>query len=127
MVEIITKTETITLDKSGIVKCIVHKDAFMELEDAVENVKSVETLTNGKPVPVYVDIRLSKGSSKEARAYLASFEVADVQVACALHVDSMLSQLIGNFFLGLNKTKFPVKLFKDEQKAMEWLKTFLIK
>lgn len=125
MRELITRTETITLDESGIVRCIVHKDAYMELEDAIENVKAVETLTNGKPIPVYVDIRLSKGSSKEARAYLASFEVADVQVACGLLVDSMLSQLIGNFFLGLNKTKFPVKLFKDEEKAMEWLKTYL--
>ncbi len=125
MRELITRTETITLDESGIVRCIVHKDAYMELEDAIENVKAVETLTNGKPIPVYVDIRLSKGSSKEARAYLAGFEVADVQVACGLLVDSMLSQLIGNFFLGLNKTKFPVKLFKDEEKAMEWLKTYL--
>lgn len=125
MVEISTKTEAISYDASGIAKCIVFKDVFMSEDEAKENIEAIKKITNGKRVPVMVDIRLAKGSTKQARAYLASEEVGQVQSACALIIGSSLSQLIGNFFLGLNKTKFPVKLFNDEEKAVEWLKTFL--
>lgn len=125
MVEISTKTEVITFDASGIAKCIVFKDVFMSEDEAKENIEAIKKITNGKRVPVMVDIRPAKGSTKQARAYLASEEVGQVQSACALIIGSSLSQLIGNFFLGLNKTKFPVKLFNDEEKAVEWLKTFL--
>jgi hypothetical protein len=125
MIKTITNTETIYRDDSGIIKCIVHKDAFMQLDDVIENIDAVRALAPKLPVPVFVDIRMSKGATRDARAFLANDQIAEVQCACALLVESALSQLIGNFFLGLNKTKFPVKLFKNETKALEWLKTFL--
>ncbi len=125
MLKATTKSETIILDSSGIAKCYVHKDYFLELEDARENVEVVKKLGNGKLIPVLVDIREAKGGSKECRAYFASEEAAKIQSACALLVASPLSRLIGNFFIGLNKTKFPTKLFSDEDEAMDWLKKFL--
>lgn len=125
MNEIITQTERIVLDDSGIVKCKAFKGSLLTLENAKENIEAVKTLANGKTVPVLVDITETKGGDKEARDYLASKEVASVQSACALLVSSPLSQLIGNFFLGLNKTHFPTRLFKDEGKAIDWLKKFL--
>lgn len=97
----------------------------MNVEDAKENVKAVHKLAGDRLVPVYVDMTEAAGATREARAYLASEEVAKVQCACALLVNSALSRMIGQFFLGLNKTKFPIRLFQDEHKAKEWLKTFL--
>jgi hypothetical protein len=125
MNEIKTRTEHIFLDATGIMKCKAFKFSEHNLEDAIENVEAVRILANGKRVPVFVDITEVKGANREAREYLASDEVAHIQVACALLVDTALSRLVGNFFLGLNKTKFPTKLFTDEAKAMEWLKTFV--
>lgn len=125
MLKAITKSETIILDPSGIAKCYVHKDYFLVLEDARENLETVRQFGNGKLVPVLVDIRDAKGASKECRAYFASEEAAKIQSACALLVASPLSRLIGNFFIGLNKTKFPTKLFSNEAEAMDWLKNFL--
>jgi hypothetical protein len=125
MKEIITNTERITLDETGVVRCKAFKNSLLSLTDAKENIQAVKLLAKGKKVPVFVDITETKGGTKEARSYLASAEVALVQSACALLVSSPLSQLIGNFFLGLNRTKFPTRLFNDENKAMEWLKTFL--
>lgn len=125
MNEIITQTERIVLDDSGIVKCKAFKGSLQTLENAIENVQAVKTLANGKLVPILVDITETKGANKEARAYLAGKEAGEVQSACALIVSSPLSQLIGNFFLGLNKTQFPTRLFNDEQKAIEWLNKFL--
>ena len=124
MSKISTKSETIILDNSGIVKCCVHKGYYLELEDAKENLKIIKELGNGKSLPVFVDIRDAKGGSKACRDYLASSEAAEIQKACALLVESPLSRLIGNFFIGLNKTKFPTKLFTNEDEAMDWLLHF---
>lgn len=125
MKEIITRTQRIWLDDSGIVYCEVLGTVMMDLDCALENVQAVKQLGNGKRVPVFVDMTKSMGATKEARAYFADAEVAKIQCACAMLVDTLLSQLIGNFFLGLNKTKFPVKLFSTEKEAKDWLKKFL--
>jgi hypothetical protein len=122
---IITKTEEIFLDPSGIIKCKVLKGVYMKLPDAIENIEAVKKISNGKQVAVLVDIRNSKGANKECRDYYAGEEAASAQKACALLIGSPLTVIIGSFFLGLNKTKFPTKLFWKEEAAMEWLSEFL--
>lgn len=125
MNEVYTRTEKIVLYPSGIVICTVNESAYMELEDGVENMKAIEKLANGKRIPALVDIHASRGASKACREYFAGEEAAKVQSACALIIKSPLSRLIGNFFIGLNKTKFPTKLFTDKAEALIWLKTYL--
>ena len=125
MKKIITRTQEMILDDNGIVCCRVLDGAEINLEDAKENVLAVKLLAPGRRVPIYVDVSGSRGGTKEARDYFASEEVARVQTACAFLVASPLSYLIGNFFLGLNRTKFPFRLFQSEEKAKEWLKKFL--
>lgn len=123
--QIITRTERIELDDLGIVVCTVLDNAYVTEDDARENIEAVLELAQGKPMPVLVDIRRSKGISKEARAFLSGREITAVQCACALLVESSISRVIGSFFLGLNKTHFPLRLFTSEQDAREWLQTFL--
>jgi hypothetical protein len=124
MKEITTKTERLVMEDTGIVN-IKALEPPINLEDAVENVDAVRILSGGKKVPIMVDITESKGVSREARAYLAGEETAKYQSACALIVGSPFSRLLGNFFLGLNKTKFPTRLFTEERSAREWLQTYL--
>jgi len=125
MNEIKTRTEHIVLGEDGIVKCKAFKYSQHTLEDAKENIEAVRLLAKGRRVPVLVDITEVKGADREARAYLASEEVAVVQSAAALIVGSPISKLVGNFFIGLNKTTFPTRLFTDEKRAVKWLNTFI--
>ncbi|WP_200977217.1 STAS/SEC14 domain-containing protein [Echinicola sp. 20G] len=125
MKEIITKTEHLILTDIGIIECKAFPNSYLNLEDAIENLNAVKALANGKKIPVLVDITETKGGSKECRDYYASEEAANIQSACAMLVESSLSKLIGNFFLGLNKTKFPLKLFSDKNEAIYWLQNFL--
>jgi hypothetical protein len=125
MNEITTRTEHIFIDEYGLIQCKAFKYSEHTLEDAKENINAVKLLAQGRKVPVMVDITEVKGANREAREYLSSPEAGKIQSACALLVGSALSRLVGNFFLGLNKTPFPTKLFTDEAKAIEWLKTFL--
>lgn len=43
----------------------------------------------------------------------------------ALLIGSPVSRMIGNFFLGINRLRVPVRLFSDEAEALEWLKRYL--
>ena len=122
--KILTKTEEITVLDNNIIYCRVLPGELMSLEDGRDNIHAISKLAGGKKVPVVVDIRESKGVSKECRKYFASKEVAKVQTACALLIESPFSRLIGNFFLGLNKPLFPTRLFNDEGEAINWLNQF---
>jgi len=122
--KILTKTEEIVLLDDNIVYCRVLPGKLMSLEEGKVNIQAISKIANGKRVSVVVDIRESKGVTKECRKYFASKEVAEVQSACALIIESPFSRLIGNFFLGLNKPLFPTKLFNDEHEAINWLKQF---
>ena len=41
----------------------------------------------------------------------------------AMKIKSNVSRIIGNFMYSINKLPYPVKLFNDEKKAIEWLKS----
>jgi hypothetical protein len=44
--------------------------------------------------------------------------------ATALIISSPLSRAIGNFFLGLNRTSMPTRLFTSEADALAWLSEY---
>jgi hypothetical protein len=44
--------------------------------------------------------------------------------ANAMLVGSVLSEMIGNFFINLNKPDAPTKLFTNESDAVNWLLSF---
>jgi len=119
-----TKTEIITLREDGIVHCVAKPEAYITLEDAQENIQAISKIAKGIKSPVLVDIRKSSGASKEARKYFSSPEVATVQSAVAMLIDSGFSKLMGNFFIGLNKPLFPLKLFTNMDEAIKWLAPF---
>lgn len=75
--------------------------------------------------PLLVDINNIKAVSKESRGIYSSEETAKYLSAAALLVGNPVSRIIGNFYLGINKTCMPVKMFADTDKAFAWLKTFL--
>ncbi len=101
-----------------------YPGSVTSLDNAVENVEATAKLSNHTRLPLLVDMRKIKGISGEARNY---YTKADNISALALWVDSPLSMLIGNFFIGLNKTIIPTKIFTKESNAMKWLKKFLEK
>ncbi|NQX98298.1 MAG: STAS/SEC14 domain-containing protein, partial [Flavobacteriales bacterium] len=63
--------------------------------------------------------------SKESREYGAKKEVSGLSSAMAILAGKSLAAiLVGNFFIRFNKPVTPTKIFKREEKALEWLATF---
>lgn len=123
--EISTRVTKIWWGEDGIARIIVSPNAEVSLVDAKESIAAMAKISQGKGYPTLVDLRKEKAMSREAREYFAGEETAKVQSAVALFVESSLSRVIANFFIGLNKTKMPIRVFTSESEAIKWLKGFL--
>ena len=119
-----TRTAEIWLDQDGIIHYKVLPGVEVTIDDTREYVKIQCGLTKNKKVLNLTDLREVKSITHEAREYLSGEEVERITAACALLIGSPVSKVIGNFFLGINKPPYPIKIFTTEEKAAEWLKGF---
>ncbi len=108
---------------------ILHSRAIpgaeMQLADAQEMIHKLIAASGGIRRPGCIDLTGLKSISRDARNYYAGPEPAVVECAVALVVRSPMARAIGNFFLGLNATTVPARLFTSEPPALEWLRQYV--
>jgi hypothetical protein len=118
-------SQLIWLDAEGILHADGKPQSVITLEEAETVVRHIRAAANGIRRPILVDLTGLKSISREARAYFAGPETAEVESAAALIVTSPMSKAIGNFFMGLNKGLMPTRLFTSPVLALEWLRQYL--
>ena len=112
-------------DNDGIVHMVFLDNVNLNINDLKTELTCYKSLSKEFTPPALIDISGVLSIDSDGRKFIAE-EIAKIGVpATALIVKSRMSRLIGSFFIGINKPDFPVKLFDDEQKAVEWLKGFL--
>ena len=62
------------------------------------------------------------GYDKEAVSYVSSAKVCALTSSAAILTHSKLEQYLGRMFLWYTPPPFPVKLFSNEEDAINWLK-----
>lgn len=102
------------------------KGLHIDLEIATDIVKSRRCFTSGKTLSVLILNGGVVSMSKEAREYLASGEGTAGIRAAAIVLKSVFGSFLGNFFLSVNKPEMPVKIFRYERTAVNWLKRIVI-
>jgi hypothetical protein len=123
-----TRTTKMWLDDEGIIRIVTKPGITKQtLSDAVENMEAVEKLRQGKKRRLFVDIRAAMSTDVEGRRYYSRAELAEHFSAGAFIIESQLSRVIGSLFLGISKPPFPVMLFTEPEKALDWLRGFLSK
>jgi hypothetical protein len=110
--------------EAGIVYFVYKPNTVVSIEAARKIVEDRVRFQDREDFPIYCDIRGMKSADKEARNYLAK-EGSSYTRAVAVVVDSPMSKIIGNIYLGLNKPITPSRLFTDEKDAVEYLKQFI--
>lgn len=103
------------------------KVTFVDLEIAQKAVTTRQMAFRKNKYPCLIKIHSIKDSTKEARDFLASEQGCEGIIAAAILAESVLENMIANFFIYLNKPLVPTKIFKDETKAKEWLAEFVEK
>lgn len=111
-------------DDVGIVHGEEVNDTPFRLSDAEEALRLIREIGGGQKSCLLMDISRLKSMSREARTYFSAPDRTEDLLAVALIINSPLSRVIGNFFLGLNKAAIPVRLFTEEKQAVDWLRPF---
>jgi len=114
------------MDKDGFLYQDYPPGTEITIEDSLEELKIYRTTfcKNAKR-PIIVDISNIKTVSKESRDIYSSEEMGDTISAAALIVSNPVSRIMGNFYMGISKTKMPVRMFTRVDEAKKWLKDFL--
>ena len=102
----------------GYVRCDHPDGAEVTGQDAREALQAIASLANGRPTPVLVDLREARSVSREARK---SFALSAVPARIAMYVESSLSRVIANFFIGVSRPSVPTRVFTDLDDAQRWL------
>lgn len=98
-------------------------DKVITIDDAKELIKKRIEYTQSVSYASLVTYEGVKGVDKEARTYFVN-EGAEGIIAAALLVNSIYTELFGNFFLRITKPKIPTRLFTDKEEALKWLQQF---
>ena len=123
--EIVTRTNKVWLGEDGVVRSTALSNAEETLTNAKETMAAIAKVSTGIKRPLLVDLTRAKSITREARTYYSGAEAAAHYKAVAIVAGSPVSRVIGNFYLGLNKTPTPTKLFGSEIEALAWLRGFL--
>ncbi len=113
------KKISVTLDNGILVGTYLCET--VDLETAKIAVEDRVKRFGHKDFPLLVHATIVKHVTIEARNYLASEEGCQKIKSCAIITSSIVTRVIANFFLTLNKPLVPTKLFTNEEHAKEWL------
>lgn len=121
---IIAETETVIFYyEDDIMNINFKEDADVHLENAQDNLKVRKEFQKEEKVKVLSDISKVWQVSKDARAFFATKQVTDLNIAMALITESLTSTILANFFMKFNKPAAPTKMFSSKEKALAWLET----
>jgi len=111
------------VDEDSILHVEFSPDSYHTLQKALDNLEAEKRLFKDDHYYclTIMDIRNVVGVSKEVRGLAKTDAITKNHEAFAIIVGSILSRLIANFFLGINKPKVPVKLFENKATAKNWL------
>jgi hypothetical protein len=100
--------------------------AELRLEDSLDEFRVYQsTFCREGKRPIVVNITNIKTVSKESRNIYTSEEMGNIISAAALIVGNPVSRIIGNFYMGISKTRMQVRMFTSTHEAITWLRNYL--
>lgn len=112
------------LDKNGVLRMKVIEGAFIDLPSLIEDSKINEVITRGKKALVLYDATAYFIITPEAEDYLRSGVLNNSRIATAVVTNKLGVRLLVNFMNKVRKSGSPLKMFKHEMEALEWLSAF---
>ncbi len=122
-----TKYARVWEDDLGIIHIVLLDRKNFSISDAREYLRDSVKLAKGIPKPIIFDMRNLKDIKPSAASQFLSEEAIKITKACAVIINSVssVSQIAINFYMKLSNSPFPVKFFRREEEAIEWLKEFI--
>jgi len=123
--EIYLKEASIVLRTDGIIHVHFSKDTVLDIPLQLRMLEKYKEITEGKLTPFLFTASEDVNVTPEARDNAIKIEEESPCYGAAVVVTNIAYLLIANFYLKFNRPKRPYKVFKNEEVAVEWLKTFV--
>ena len=81
-------------------------------------------VSDGRLMPVYVDLRQLLFVCPKAMEYAATEEATAFLTAAAFHVDNIMNRLLFNIYSDSYAPRLPVKSFGSYEQALQWLEYY---
>lgn len=112
----------VRLDEDGFFYMEFVRPAHVNEATARYGLEIAQGLFKGRKRLSIVEISAVSYMDKEARDLFSGPSTVPHIQAMALVANNPVSRVIGNFFIGINRPSFPVKLFESTTEAKKWLK-----
>ena len=112
------------LDEDGILHVQYPQDFNLTL-DVMERVHERRLEVTGEPCPVLVYADTVASAEYEAQQFASREDVAALVLGMAIIVKSVFTRAMADLFMRFHKPPYPVRLFKNEESAMLWLRQYL--
>ena len=118
---------SIELHPDGYLKVIMSDYSEIDLEEAKKREAAFFEVSNKIPMPFLIETRSKLiDYSEEARAFFANNSKMDtIRLAEAFIVNNIGIRLFIENYIRKNPQKCPVKIFKNEDDAVEWIQQFI--
>jgi len=124
MKKIKTKINEKWVDENGVLWIKVIDGASIDLENLIEDASVNDSLTDGKKALALYDARNFFTITPEASDYVQSGILDTSRIATAVVTNKLAARLLVNVIMLVKKPKTPLKMFNNEQSALQWLETF---
>lgn len=115
-----TKVAIVELINDKILKISFKEKIHLTLENAHELVVLRKEYFGDKPLYILIDLSNIQYVGKSVYRYA---EINQLTIALAIIVNSPLTKIIGNLAVYFYEMPYPIKMFKDKEKAANWLKS----
>lgn len=113
----------LSLIEEGIVHIEMKKIKELTFTDIIQIYDEIENIGNGKKMCLLVTFNefISSQGTKVPQ-YATSARAKKLVIATAYVIHSVAMALALKFFISFHKQVFPRRVFKDRNKALEWLR-----
>lgn len=113
----------ILLIKNGIMFC-EYKEDIINISKAKNIIKDRLSYADGKTYPAVIKSINKIEIDKSARTFFKSEESSKGLKAIAMMSTNSYSLIMMNFMIRLYRPSIPIKMFTDEQKAINWVSEY---
>lgn len=108
-------------EDKGYMKQLFFSQKVDDLDKYKEHLATIEReLKDHLPLPTLADITQAKSAGKSVRDY-GSKEGIKQSKGLVLLVKSAFARMLGNIVVRMISSEYPVRLFTNEEKGLEWL------
>lgn len=113
---------TVELLENNFVRIIVKENAELNENDILKINDAKNAYVKQEPYVVLFVAPKTGNISRKARELAASEIVTKNAICKAIVANGKVGKIVGNFFVSFQKPNIPIKVFSNEESALEWIK-----